>query len=95
MFNHQAEAAMNFYVSVFKDAKIISTIPRPDGSVVGRAFEKRGPNFMEDAGFVSLKNSKPVQKVVSNGEYDDKKNIDVGSYDLGCLVYRCCPRKES
>ncbi len=31
MYNDQAEEAMNFYVSIFKDAKIVSTMPGPDG----------------------------------------------------------------
>jgi predicted 3-demethylubiquinone-9 3-methyltransferase (glyoxalase superfamily) len=36
---------MNFYVSVFKDAAIISTMPGPDGSVMGGTFEIRGQQF--------------------------------------------------
>ena len=42
MYNDQAEEAMNFYTSVFKDGKIISTMPGPDGKVMGGTFEIDG-----------------------------------------------------
>lgn len=45
MFDDQAEAAMNFYVSIFPDATIVSTIPGPDGRVMGGAFEIEGQRF--------------------------------------------------
>jgi len=46
MFNDQAEDAMNFYTSVFKDGKIISTIPGPEGRVMGGTFEIAGQRYM-------------------------------------------------
>jgi len=46
MFNDQAEEAMNFYVSTFKDAKILSTMPEPDGKVMGGTFEIAGQQYM-------------------------------------------------
>ena len=45
MYNDQAGEAMNFYVSVFKDAKIVSTMPGPDGKVMGGSFEIEGQRF--------------------------------------------------
>ena len=45
MFNDQVEEAMNFYVSIFKDAKIVSTMPGPDGKVMGGSFEIEGQRF--------------------------------------------------
>ncbi len=45
MFNDQAEEAMNFYTSIFKDAKVVSTMPGPDGSVMGGVFEIAGQKF--------------------------------------------------
>ncbi len=45
MFNDQAEEAMNFYVSIFKDAKIVSTMPGPDGKIMGGTFEIAGQRF--------------------------------------------------
>ena len=46
MYNDQAEEAMNFYVSIFKDAKILNTMPGPDGKVMGGSFEIEGQQFM-------------------------------------------------
>lgn len=48
MFNDQAEEAMNFYVSVFKDndAKILGTMPGPGGKVMGGSFEIAGQRFI-------------------------------------------------
>jgi predicted 3-demethylubiquinone-9 3-methyltransferase (glyoxalase superfamily) len=45
MFNDQAEEAMSLYVSVFKDGKVISTMPGPDGKVMGGTFEIEGQRF--------------------------------------------------
>jgi len=45
MFNDQAEAAMNFYVSIFPDAKIVSTMSGPGGVVMGGSFEIAGQRF--------------------------------------------------
>ena len=45
MFADQAEAALDFYSSVFPDAKVINTMPGPDGSVAGGTFELAGLRF--------------------------------------------------
>lgn len=45
MFNDQAGEAMEFYTSIFKDAKVLSTMPGPDGSVMGGTFEIEGQQF--------------------------------------------------
>lgn len=44
-FDGQAEAAMKFYVSIFKNSKIVSTMPGPNGSVMGGAFQLEGQDF--------------------------------------------------
>lgn len=44
-FDNNAEEAMNFYISVFKNSKIISTMPGPDGTVMGVTFELDGAEF--------------------------------------------------
>jgi predicted 3-demethylubiquinone-9 3-methyltransferase (glyoxalase superfamily) len=50
-FNNNAEEAMNFYVSIFKNSKIISVQrwpeggPAPKGSVLGGEFELDGQRF--------------------------------------------------
>ena len=46
MYNDRAEEAMDFYASVFKDGRVISTIPGPDGKVMGGTFEIGGQRFM-------------------------------------------------
>jgi predicted 3-demethylubiquinone-9 3-methyltransferase (glyoxalase superfamily) len=51
-FDHQAEEAMNFYASIFKNSKIGNVIrygeagPGPEGSVMTATFELEGQKFM-------------------------------------------------
>jgi predicted 3-demethylubiquinone-9 3-methyltransferase (glyoxalase superfamily) len=45
-FDNNAEEAMKFYTSVFKDAKIKGTMPGPNGTVMGGSFELFGQEFM-------------------------------------------------
>jgi predicted 3-demethylubiquinone-9 3-methyltransferase (glyoxalase superfamily) len=45
MFNNQAEEAMSFYTSIFKDSSIVSTMPGPDGGIMGGSFEIAGQRF--------------------------------------------------
>ncbi len=45
-FDGKAEEAMNFYLSVFKDSKHISTMPGPGGTVMGVTFELNGLEFI-------------------------------------------------
>ena len=42
MFNDSAGEAMEFYTSVFKDSRIVSTMPGPDGKVIGGSIEIEG-----------------------------------------------------
>ena len=45
-FNDQAEEAMNFYVSVFKNSKVHSVTPGPDGKAMMVIFELNGQPMM-------------------------------------------------
>ena len=51
-FDNQAEEAMNFYLSIFKNSKVISVDrygeagPRPKGTVMTASFELEGQGFM-------------------------------------------------
>ena len=45
-FNSNAEDAMKFYVSIFKNSKIVSTMPGPDGTVMGGTFQLEGQEFL-------------------------------------------------
>ena len=42
MFQTQAGEAMEFYTSIFKDSRIVSTMPGPDGKVMGGTIEIDG-----------------------------------------------------
>jgi predicted 3-demethylubiquinone-9 3-methyltransferase (glyoxalase superfamily) len=44
-FDGQAEEAMNFYISIFKNAKVLS-ISRANGKVMSVTFELEGQKFM-------------------------------------------------
>lgn len=46
MFEDRAAEAMDFYVSIFKNGRIISTMSTPDGKVAGGMFELEGFLFM-------------------------------------------------
>ena len=45
-FDDNAEEAMNFYVSIFADARIVSTVPGPDGKLMGGTFVLKGQEMM-------------------------------------------------
>lgn len=44
-YNDKAEEAAKFYVSIFKDSKIVSTMPGPNGTVMGVSFILDGQEF--------------------------------------------------
>jgi predicted 3-demethylubiquinone-9 3-methyltransferase (glyoxalase superfamily) len=45
-FDNQAEEAMNFYVSIFKNSKIVSVTPGPNGTIISGTFQLEGQEFM-------------------------------------------------
>ena len=44
-FDDQAEEAMNFYVSIFKNSKILNVTPGPNGKAFTVSFELDGQEF--------------------------------------------------
>lgn len=44
-FDTQAEEAMNFYVSIFKNSKVLSVTPGPNGTTMSVTFELEGQEF--------------------------------------------------
>ncbi len=44
-YNDSAEEAAKFYISIFRDSKIVSTIPGPNGTVMGITFILDGQEF--------------------------------------------------
>jgi predicted 3-demethylubiquinone-9 3-methyltransferase (glyoxalase superfamily) len=45
-FDTQAEEAMNFYVSIFKNAKVLGVTPGPNGRAMSVNFELEGQEFI-------------------------------------------------
>jgi predicted 3-demethylubiquinone-9 3-methyltransferase (glyoxalase superfamily) len=45
-FNDQAEAAVKLYTSVFRNSKVLSTTPGPNGGLMTATFELEGQRFM-------------------------------------------------
>lgn len=45
-FDSQAEEAMNFYLSIFKNSEVLSTMPGPGGSVMGVTFRINGQELI-------------------------------------------------
>lgn len=45
-FDTQAEEAMNFYVSVFKNSKVLGVTPGPEGKAMSVSFELEGQEFV-------------------------------------------------
>ena len=45
-FDNQAEEAMNFYVSIFKNSKVLSVTPGPNGTAISVSFELDGQEFI-------------------------------------------------
>lgn len=82
-FDNNAEEAMQFYSTVFKDSKIITTTPGPDGKIMFGMFELNGQQFYALNGgpmfkfteavsfFVSCRNQEEVDelwsKLTANG----------------------------
>ena len=45
-FDDQAEDAMRYYVSIFKNSKVLGVTPGPNGKAMGVTFELDGQEFM-------------------------------------------------
>ena len=71
MFNDTAEEAMNFYVSIFKNSKIISSMPGPNGTVMGGTFELEGQRFNAFNGGPHFKFSQGISQFVSCDTQDE------------------------
>ena len=76
-FDGQAEDAMNFYVSIFKNAKVLSVnrygkgAPAPEGTVLTANFELNGQQFTALNGGPMYKFS-PATSFVVNCETQDE-----------------------
>lgn len=76
-FNDNAEEAANFYCSVFKNSKILTTIPRPEsvpnpkGSVMVVDFELDGQRFTALNGGPQFKFTEAISLLVSCENQDE------------------------
>lgn len=71
MFESGAGDAMDFYTSVFKNGKIINTMPGPDGKPMGGTFELEGQRFNAFNGGPSFKFSQGISLFVNAETQDD------------------------
>jgi len=79
-FDNNAEEAMNFYVSIFKDSKIVELVrygdagPGPKGTVMAGTFQLEGQTFMALNGGPHFKFTEAISLFVnceSQEEVDD------------------------
>ena len=70
-FDNQAEEAMNFYVSIFKNSRVLSVSrygdagPGPKGTVMVASFELNGQKFMALNGGPAFKFSEAISFLVN------------------------------
>lgn len=69
-FDKNAEEAVNFYISVFKDAKI-KTVQRVNGAVLTIAFELNGQEFVALNGGPMFKFNEAVSFVIYCKDQDE------------------------
>ena len=64
-YNDNAEEATNFYISVFKNSRILSTMPGPNGTVMGISFILNGQEFQALNGGPQFKFTEAISLFVS------------------------------
>ena len=72
-FDKEAEEAMTFYTSVFKDSKVLSTNPGPDGKAMIVEFELNGQKFIGLNGGPAFKFTEAISFVV---DVDTQEEVD-------------------
>jgi len=73
-FNDNAQEAVNFYISIFKNSKIVSTMPGPNGTVMGITFILDGQEFQALNGGPHFKFTEAISLFVraeTQAEIDD------------------------
>ena len=71
MFEDHAIEAVNFYVSVFKNSKILSTMPGPNGTDMGATFQLDGEEFIAYNGGPHFSFSQGMSLFVKAGTQDE------------------------
>ena len=87
-FDGKAEEAMSFYVSIFMNSKVLSTIPGPNGTVMGGTFQLEGQQFMALNGGPQYRFTEAVSLFVNcetQAEVDDLWNtLTAGGAESRC-----------
>jgi predicted 3-demethylubiquinone-9 3-methyltransferase (glyoxalase superfamily) len=93
-FNNQAEEAVNFYTSIFRNSKITSTSrypegsPAPTGSLMTAAFELDGQEFVALNGGPTFSFSQGISLMVNcetQAEVDELwAKLTVGGKEVAC-----------
>jgi predicted 3-demethylubiquinone-9 3-methyltransferase (glyoxalase superfamily) len=72
-FDHQAEEAAKFYISIFRNSKIGKLMPGPDGKVMGLSFTLDGQEFRALNGGPQFKFSPAISLFV---DCNTQKEVD-------------------
>jgi two-component system sensor histidine kinase QseC len=72
-FDSEAEAAARFYVSVFKDAELVDTMPGPGGKAMSATFRIGGQQFIAFNGGPHHKLNPAVSLFI---DCEDQKEVD-------------------
>lgn len=87
-FDGNAEEAMQFYVSIFKNSKIVSTMAGPDGKVFTGTFQLEGQQFMALNGGPQFKFTEAISLFVNcetQAEVDELWNkLTAGGAESQC-----------
>ncbi len=87
-FDGNAEEAMKFYVSIFKNSKIVSTMAGPDGKVFTGTFQLEGQQFMALNGGPQFKFTEAISLFVNcetQAEVDELWNkLTAGGAESQC-----------
>ena len=87
-YNDNAEEAANFYISVFKNGKILTRMPGPGGKVMGLSFELEGQQFQALNGGPHFKFTEAISLFVNcerQEEIDDKwEKLSAGGEKSRC-----------
>lgn len=87
-FENQAEEAMNFYVSIFKNSKVLGVSPGPDGKAFSVSFELDGQEFMALNGGPEFKFTEAISMFVNcetQAEVDELwEKLTAGGEEVQC-----------
>jgi predicted 3-demethylubiquinone-9 3-methyltransferase (glyoxalase superfamily) len=88
MFNERAVEALEFYASIFKDSRIVSTLPGPDGTLMGGSIGIEGQLITAYNGGPQFSFSQGISLMVSAETQDEidhlYESLSEGGEKLPC-----------